>query len=115
MDTSQLRKRCRSRRCSIPRSCVPAIGSAFVKLDPRILMKNPVMFVPGGGHRAHDGHLVRDLVTGAGNVGFEFQIVLWLWFTVLFANFAEAVARGPRQGAGGVVAGGRAPRPRPSF
>ena len=38
--------------------------------------------------------LVRDLVTVAGNVGFEFQIVLWLWFTVLFANFAEAIAEG---------------------
>jgi K+-transporting ATPase ATPase B chain len=38
--------------------------------------------------------LVRDIVTGGGNIGFEFQIVLWLWFTVLFANFAEAVAEG---------------------
>ena len=38
--------------------------------------------------------LVRDLVTGGGHIGFEFQIVLWLWFTVLFANFAEAVAEG---------------------
>ena len=38
--------------------------------------------------------LVRDLVTGAGRLGFSFQIVLWLWFTVLFANFAEAVAEG---------------------
>ena len=38
--------------------------------------------------------LLRDLVTGGGNVGFEFQIALWLWFTVLFANFAEAVAEG---------------------
>ena len=38
--------------------------------------------------------LVRDLVTGGENLGFTFQIVLWLWFTVLFANFAEAVAEG---------------------
>ena len=36
--------------------------------------------------------LIRDLVTGGGHIGFEFQIILWLWFTVLFANFAEAVA-----------------------
>ena len=43
---------------------------------------------------------LRDLVTGAGSLGFAFQINLWLWFTVLFANFAEAVAEGPRQGAG---------------
>jgi High-affinity K+ transport system, ATPase chain B len=38
--------------------------------------------------------LIRDIVTGGANLGFEFQIVLWLWFTVLFANFAEAVAEG---------------------
>src|SRR5262249_11387018 len=38
--------------------------------------------------------LIRDLVTGGEHIGFEFQIVLWLWFTVLFANFAEAVAEG---------------------
>ena len=44
--------------------------------------------------------LVRDILTGGGNIGFEFQIVIWLWFTVLFANFAEAVAEGTRQGAG---------------
>ena len=37
---------------------------------------------------------IRDLFTGGANIGFEFQIILWLWFTVLFANFAEAVAEG---------------------
>ena len=38
--------------------------------------------------------LIRDLITGGEHIGFEFQIILWLWFTVLFANFAEAVAEG---------------------
>ena len=38
--------------------------------------------------------LIRDLVTGGGQIGFEFQIIIWLWFTVLFANFAEAIAEG---------------------
>jgi len=53
------------------------------------------MFVLEVVTRAYDRViLVRDIVTGGANLGFEFQIVLWLWFTVLFANFAEAVAEG---------------------
>ena len=77
-----------------PKIVVPAIGSAFVKLDPRVLMKNPVMFVLEVVSVLTTVILVRDIVTMSGNVGFEFQIVLWLWFTVLFANFAEAIAEG---------------------
>ena len=77
-----------------PKIVVPAIGSAFVKLDPRTLMKNPVMFVLEVVTALTTVILIRDLVTGGANIGFEFQIVLWLWFTVLFANFAEAVAEG---------------------
>jgi len=50
---------------------------------------------------------IRDLVTGSGGLGFSFQINLWLWFTVLFANFAEAVRRRPRQGASRDVAQGQ--------
>src|SRR6266851_9761239 len=73
---------------------VPAIGSAVVKLNPRFLMKNPVMFVLEMVTALTTVILLRDLVTGSGHIGFEFQIVLWLWFTVLFANFAEAVAEG---------------------
>ena len=73
---------------------VPAIGSAFVKLDPRTLMKNPVMFVLEIVTALTTIILIRDLVTGGANLAFEFQIVLWLWFTVLFANFAEAIAEG---------------------
>ena len=77
-----------------PKIVVPAIGSAFVKLDPRTLMKNPVMFVLEIVTALTTIMLMRDVVTGGENLGFECQIVLWLWFTVLFANFAEAVAEG---------------------
>ena len=77
-----------------PKIVVPAIGQAFVKLDPRTLVKNPVMFVLEVVTALTTVILIRDLLTGSGNIGFEFQIVLWLWFTVLFANFAEAVAEG---------------------
>src|SRR5713226_883365 len=77
-----------------PKIVVPAIGSAFVKLDPRVLIKNPVMFVLEIVTALTTVILVRDLVTGGEHIGFEFQIVLWLWFTVLFANFAEAIAEG---------------------
>ena len=73
---------------------LPAIGSAFVKLNPRTLMKNPVMFVLEIVTALTTVILIRDLATGGKNIGFEFQIILWLWFTVLFANFAEAVAEG---------------------
>jgi K+-transporting ATPase ATPase B chain len=77
-----------------PKIVVPAIGSSFVKLDPRLMMKNPVMFVVETVAALTTVIFVRDLVTGGANLGFTFQIILWLWFTVLFANFAEAVAEG---------------------
>ena len=77
-----------------PKIVVPAIGSAFVKLNPRTLMKNPVMFVLEVVTALTTVILIRDLVTGGEHIGFEFQIILWLWFTVLFANFAEAIAEG---------------------
>src|SRR5437870_4067335 len=73
---------------------VPAIGSAFVKLDPRALMKNLVMFVLEIVAALTTVILIRDLLTGSGNLGFTFQIIVWLWITVLFANFSEAVAEG---------------------
>jgi K+-transporting ATPase ATPase B chain len=72
----------------------PAIVSAFAKLDPRTLIKNPIMFVVGVVSVLATILLVRDLVAGGAKLGVTFQIVLWLWFTVLFANFAEAVAEG---------------------
>ena len=77
-----------------PRILVPAIGAAFTKLDPVTLARNPVMFVVAAVSVLTSILFIRDLVTGGGNLGFSFQINLWLWFTVLFANFAEAVAEG---------------------
>ena len=71
-----------------------AVGQAFVKLDPRLMVKNPVMFVVEIVAALTTVIFLRDLVTGGANLGFTFQIILWLWFTVLFANFAEAVAEG---------------------
>src|ERR1700677_2386013 len=94
MDSSTPRKRAPVSALQDSKIVMPAIGSAFVKLDPRTLMKNPVMFVLEVVTALTTVILVRDLITGSGHIGFEFQIILWLWFTVLFANFAEAVAEG---------------------
>jgi K+-transporting ATPase ATPase B chain len=77
-----------------PKIVVPAIGAAFTKLDPRAMIKNPVMFVVEIVAILTTVIFVRDLVTGGENLVFTFQIILWLWFTVLFANLAEAVAGG---------------------
>ncbi len=94
METAQIRKRMPVSALFDPKIVLPAIGSAFVKLNPRSLMKNPVMFVLEVVTALTTVILVRDLVTGGEHIGFEVQIVLWLWFTVLFANFAEAIAEG---------------------
>ena len=94
METSTLRKSMPVSALFDPKIVVPAIGSAFVKLDPRTLIKNPVMFVLEIVTSLTTVILIRDLITGGGHILFEFQIILWLWFTVLFANFAEAVAEG---------------------
>src|SRR4030088_1119606 len=77
-----------------PKIVMPAIGAAFAKLDPRAMIKSPVMFVVEVVAALTTIIFLRDLVTGGQNLGFTFQIILWLWFTVLFANFAEAVAEG---------------------
>ena len=76
------------------RILVPALGDSIRKLDPRSLAKNPVMFTVAIVAALTTVLLARDFVSGSANLGFSFQIVLWLWFTVLFANFAEAVAEG---------------------
>ena len=73
---------------------VRAIGDSFKKLDPRWQVRNPVMFVVEVAAVATSIFFVRDLVRHTGNAGFDFAIAAWLWFTVLFANFAEAVAEG---------------------
>ncbi len=69
-----------------------AVRASFGKLNPVTLLKNPVMFVVEVGAAITSVLLIRDMFTGAGGLGFQFQISLWLWFTVLFANFAEAMA-----------------------
>ena len=69
-----------------------AIGESFRKLDPRRVAKNPVMFVVEIGAAITTIVMLQQIVTGTGDVGFTLQITLWLWFTVVFANFAEAMA-----------------------
>ncbi|HEY7306574.1 MAG TPA: potassium-transporting ATPase subunit KdpB [Bryobacteraceae bacterium] len=70
-----------------------ATKESFVKLNPLTLLRNPVMFVVEVGAALVTVFLLRDVFTGvAGKIGFQLQISLWLWFTVLFANFAEAMA-----------------------
>ena len=94
MDASLIRKRKPVSALLDPKIVVPAVGAAFVKLDPRTLMKNPIMFVLEIVTILTSVILIRDLARGGEHIFFEFQIILWLWFTVLFANFAEAVAEG---------------------
>jgi potassium-transporting ATPase ATP-binding subunit len=71
-----------------------ALLSAIRKLDPRTMIKNPVMFVVEVGSVLTSVELLRDLVARRPHLGFEIQITFWLWLTVLFANFAEAMAEG---------------------
>ncbi|HML43136.1 MAG TPA: potassium-transporting ATPase subunit KdpB [Hyphomicrobium zavarzinii] len=71
-----------------------AAFGAVKKLAPQKLVRNPVMFVTGVVAALATTIFVRDLATGEGGVAFTGQIAAWLWFTVLFANFAEAVAEG---------------------
>ena len=68
----------------------PAIGDSFKKLDPRLMIKNPVMFVTMAGAAL----TTAGIFTSPTDRGFIAQLAVWLWFTVLFANFAEAVAEG---------------------
>lgn len=74
-----------------------AIVDSFKKLHPRKMMGNPVMFVVEVGSVLTTLQLIRGIIApipGVTSPGFELQITLWLWFTVLFANFAEAMAEG---------------------
>jgi potassium-transporting ATPase ATP-binding subunit len=94
MDTMKLQKQVPVSAMLDPKIVFPAIGSAFAKLDPRLMVKNPVMFVVEVVAALTTVIFLRDVVTGGEGLGFTFQIIMWLWFTVLFANFAEAVAEG---------------------
>src|SRR6266540_3062938 len=89
-----MKNRARALALTDPSIVVPAIGESFRKLDPRTLIRNPVMFVVAVVATVATVLFVRDVAEGTGNPLFSGQIVLWLWFTVLFANFAEAVAEG---------------------
>jgi len=71
-----------------------ALADALAKLSPRTMMKNPVMFVVEIGSVITSIYLLRDILMHHGALRFDLQITLWLWFTVLFANFAEAMAEG---------------------
>ena len=67
---------------------------SFRKLDPRVMVKNPVMLVVEIGSILTTVLLIQGILSHQGSFAFNLQITLWLWFTVLFANFAEAMAEG---------------------
>ena len=71
-----------------------AAWESLRKLNPRTLARNPVMFVVEVVSALTTVILIRDILAGHGGIGFTAQIVFWLWFTVIFANFSEAVAEG---------------------
>src|SRR5215475_6358141 len=71
-----------------------AAWESLRKLNPRTLARNPVMFVVEVVSALTTVILIENIVTGHGRIGFTAQIVFWLWFTVIFANFSEAVAEG---------------------
>jgi K+-transporting ATPase ATPase B chain len=71
-----------------------ALAGAFRKLDPRALVRNPVILAVEVVALLVTGQLAADLASGEGDTAFTVQIVIWLWITVLFANFAEALAEG---------------------
>jgi K+-transporting ATPase ATPase B chain len=86
----------RARRISIwdPGIIRQAVRDSFRKLDPRVQVKNPVMFIVEVGSLLTTIIFLREMFTGAGRPLFTGQVAFWLWFTVLFANFAEAMAEG---------------------
>ena len=72
----------------------PALKAALLKLDPRVMAKNPVMFVTEVVAALSTLLFIRDIVAGNDGAGIVGQVAAWLWFTVYFASFAEAVAEG---------------------
>jgi len=94
MGIEKLNKRTPAATITDPKIVIPAIWASFQKLDPRHMIANPVMFVVEIVATLTTILFFHDLFTGVGHLGFALQINLWLWFTVVFANFAEAVAEG---------------------
>src|SRR5690242_6931888 len=86
------KKLARSRPLFDPEIVGRAIRASFGKLNPAAQLKNPVMFVVEVGAALTTVYLIRDIITGAAGIGFTIRVTRWLWFTVLFANFAEAMA-----------------------
>src|SRR5215470_872529 len=86
------KKLARARPLFDPEIVRRATAASFVKLNPITLLKNPVMFVVEVGAALTTVFVLRDIFAGAEGIKFGVQIALWLWFTVLFANFAEAMA-----------------------
>jgi len=86
------KKLVRARPLFDPEIVSKATAASFAKLNPVTLAKNPVMFVVEVGAALTTIFLVRDSFTGRSGIGFSLQISVWLWFTVLFANFAEGMA-----------------------
>ncbi|RYX89286.1 MAG: K(+)-transporting ATPase subunit B, partial [Bradyrhizobiaceae bacterium] len=94
MDIIKTQKRGASSALLDPKIVLPAIAASFKKLDPRVMIKSPVMFVVEVVAALTTVIFIKNLMSGGEDIAFTFQIILWLWFTVLFANFAEAVAEG---------------------
>src|SRR5436305_1101870 len=86
------KKLARSRPLFDPEIVGRAVRASFLKLNPVTVLKNPVMFVVEAGAALTTLFLIRDVFRSAAGIGFTLQISVWLWFTVLFANFAEAMA-----------------------
>ena len=82
-----------------------AIVDSIRKLDPRLQIKNPVMFIVEVGSLLTTIIFLQELMGGTGHPLFTGQVAAWLWFTVLFANFAEAMAEGVLERAGIAGAG----------
>jgi potassium-transporting ATPase ATP-binding subunit len=86
------KKLVRARPLFDPEIVKRALKESFIKLNPLAVAKNPVMFVVEVGAAVTTVFVVRDIFIGASGLSFSVQIALWLWFTVVFANFAEAMA-----------------------
>ena len=86
------KKLVRARPLFDPEIVKRATKDSFIKLNPMLVAKNPVMFVVEVGAAITTIFLMRDIFIGAAGIGFQLQIAIWLWFTVVFANFAEAMA-----------------------